>query len=318
MALAETYSRLRESIVAFIPKVFPAMQDGTPPEMPPIFGTGYIIHEEGIVATNHHVVQAFKRFSSAPGDDADSWPVFAMLFHRIDKGIVEIPLEILGVGVIKSFEHGEVYYGPPKPDLAFVHVKARGLPVVTIDGDTEIREGMTVATAGFPMGSDLLTAPGWLHQISPTLQQGIVSAVQPFTAPKPHGFSLNIMIQGGASGSPVFVPETGSVIGTIFASLGEPSIVWQPTEDGKRQTVGFVRLPTSISHAVPAHYLMHFFRDYPKHPEFRPPKDAKTIDEMIATTKLVSRFHEDRDTVYTPIYDDDEPKLAVRTTETDN
>lgn len=311
MELADTYSRLRESIVAFIPKVFPAMEDGAPPDIPPIFGTGYIIHEGGIVATNHHVVEAFKRFSNAPGDDADSWPVFAMLFHRMDAGIVEIPLGVLGVGVIKSFEPGEVYYGPPKPDLAFVHVKARGLPAVTIDGDMQIREGMTVATAGFPMGSELLTAPGWLHQLTPTLQQGIVAAVQPFTAPRPHGFSLNIMVQGGASGSPVFIPETGAVIGTVYASLGEPSIVWQPTDDGKKKPVGFVRLPTSISHVVPAHYLLHFFKDMHKHPEFRPPEDARTIDEMMATAKLVSRFSED--TVYTPIYDDDgEPKLAVR------
>ena len=88
MALAETYSRLRESIVAFIPKVFPAMQDGTPPEIPPIFGTGYVIHEDGIVATNHHVVEAFKRFNNRPGEDVDSWPVFAMIFHRIDAGVV--------------------------------------------------------------------------------------------------------------------------------------------------------------------------------------------------------------------------------------
>jgi S1-C subfamily serine protease len=316
MALAESYSILRESIVAFIPKVFPARADGSPPEIPPIFGTGYIIHEDGIVATNHHVVQAFKRFTNAPGDDADSWPVFAMLFHRIGAGIAEIPLGVVGVVQIKSFEPGEVYYGPPKPDLAFVHVKARELPAVTIDGDTEIREGMPVATAGFPMGSELLTAPGWLHQIAPTLQQGIVAAVQPFATPKPHGISLNIMVQGGASGSPVFIPETGAVIGTVYASLGEPSIVWQPTDDGKKKPIGFVRLPTSISHAVPAHYLLHFLRDYLKHPEFVPPEDAKTIDEMIATAKLVSRFSED--SVYTPIYDNDgEPRLTVREIQND-
>ena len=291
------------------------MQDGTPPEIPPIFGTGYVIHEDGIVATNHHVVEAFKRFNNRPGEDVDSWPVFAMMFHRIDAGVVEIPLGVLGVGVIKSFEPGEVYYGPPKPDLAFVHVKARGLPAVTIDGDMEIREGMAVATAGFPMGSELLTAPGWLHQLSPTLQQGIVSAVQPFVAPQPHGFSLNIMIQGGASGSPVFIPETGAVIGTMHASLEEPSIVWRPTDDGKKEAIGFVRSPTSISHAVPAHYLLHFIQEYHNHQEFRPPADAKTIEEMIATARLVGRFT--GDSIYTPIHDENgEPELAVRKTHT--
>lgn len=308
--LAETYSRLRRSIVAFIPRVFPANRDGSEPEIPPIFGTGYVIHEDGIVATNHHVVEAFKRYRNPAGHE-DSWPVFAMLFHRIAEGIAEVPLEILGVGVIKTFEPGEVYYGPPKPDLAFVHVKARGLPAVVIDGTTEINEGMNVATAGFPMGSEMLTAPGWLHQISPTLQQGIVCSVHPFAVPKPHGFSLNVMIQGGASGSPVFIPDTGAVVGTLYASLGEPGLVWKMRDDGKKDVVGFVRLPTAISHAVPAHYLLHFLNTFRDHPEFLPPADAKTIEELIAGAKLVSRSS--GESVYTPLYDGEkEPRLAVR------
>jgi S1-C subfamily serine protease len=317
MALAETYSRLRGSVVAFIPKVFPAARGGGAPEIPPIFGTGFVLHKDGIIVTNHHVVEAFKRYRNPPGIKKESWPVYAMLFHRIDEGIVEIPLEVFGVAVIKSFEPGEVYYGPPKPDLAIVHVKARGLPAVTVDEKTEIREGMTVATAGFPMGSDLLTAPGWLHQISPTLQQGIVSAVQPFAMPHPHSFSLNIMIQGGASGSPVFMPEAGAVVGIMYASLGEPSLVWRITDDGKKERIGFVRLPTAISHAVPGHYLMHFLNDLGNHPEFLPPEDALTIEEMIAKAKLVSRFSGDQ--VFRPIYGDDgESQLAVRHTHTDN
>lgn len=114
MQLAETYSRLRGSIVAFIPKVFPARKGGGEPEIPPIFGTGYVVHEDGIIATNHHVVNAFKKYANPPGAKEDSWPVSAMLFHSIDKGIVEIQLKVLGVGVIKSFEPGEVYYGPPE------------------------------------------------------------------------------------------------------------------------------------------------------------------------------------------------------------
>ena len=301
MQLFETYSRLRGSIVAFVPKVFPAKKGGGEPEIPPIFGTGYVVNEDGIIATNQHVVDAFKKYAHPPGAEEDSWPVCAMLFHRIDEGIVDIPLEVLGVGVIKSFEPGEVYYGPPKPDLAFVHVKARGLPAVTVDGNMEIKEGMSVATAGFPMGSDLLTAPGWLHQISPTLQQGIVSAVQPFAAPKPHGYSLNIMIQGGASGSPVFIPETGAVVGTVYASLGEPSVVLGVTDDGQKKAIGFVRLPTAISHAVPAHYLVQCLNDF-QNREFQPPEDAKTIEEMIAGAKIVSRFS--GKPFYKPIYDD--------------
>lgn len=316
MELAETYSTLRGSIVAFVPRVFPGKKDGSAPDIPPIFGTGYVLHEDGIIATNNHVVDAFRRYVNPPGDDEDSWPVCAMLFHRIDEGIAEIPLEVLGVGTIKSFEPGEAYYGPPKPDLAIVHVNARGLPAVPVDGNMEIREGMTVATAGFPMGSEMLMAPGWLHQLSPTLQQGIVAAVHPFAAPKPHGFSLNIMVQGGASGSPVFVPETGAVVGTVYASVGDPSLVWKLTDDGQKEPIGLVQLPTVISHAVPAHYLLHFLNDIPNHSEFFPREDAKTIEEMTDQAKLVSRFS--GDSTYTPIDDGNGgPQLAVRQSHSD-
>lgn len=311
MTLAETYSDLRKSIVAFIPKVFPANEDGSPPQIAPIFGTGYVIQEDGIIATNQHVVDAFKKFQNAPGADKDSWPVIAILFHMIDEGMIEIPLEVIGVGVIKTFKPGGVYYGPPKPDLAIVHVKARGLPALNVDGDAEIVEGMAVATAGYPMGSDLLTAPGWLHQLCPTLQQGIVSAVLPFSAPKPHGISLNIMIQTGASGSPVFLPDSGSVIGTVFASLGEPSRVVNITEDGTKETVGVVRVPTTFSHAVPSHYLSHFLEQMKDTPEFQPPDDAQTIEERLDGAKFINRTEED--SPYQPIYDEgDGPQLAIR------
>lgn len=303
MDLPETYSKIRESIVAFIPKVFPANADGSPPDIPPIFGTGYVIHEGGVIATNDHVVRGFHKCPRLPGESEDSWPVYAMLLHRIEEGVVQVPLEVLGVGTIQTFEPSGAYYGPPKPDLAFVHVKARGLTPVKVLDEIEIREGMSVATAGFPMGTDLLTAPGWLHQVTPTLQQGIISAVQPFVSPRPHGFSTNIMVQGGASGSPVFLPDTGAVIGTIYASLKEPSVVWGRREnnDGREEPIGIVRLPTTYSQAVPAHYLSDFLSSLPKHKEFLPPDDAKTLAEMMADATLVNRFS--KDTPYAPVYE---------------
>jgi len=85
------------------------------------------------------------------------------MLRMTDQGMLEIPLDVIGVGMISSFNPGKAYYGPKDgPDLAFVHVKARRLPTVQIDRTTLIEEGMELATAGFPMGTDGLTAPGWL------------------------------------------------------------------------------------------------------------------------------------------------------------
>ena len=108
---------------------------------------------------------------------------------------------------------------PDPPDLpSIVPLSATGLPSLELAAGV-VEEGMDAATAGFPMGTRMLTAPGWLHQIGPTLQKGIVSAVLPFPCETPHAIALNIMVQGGASGSPVFDPSTGRVMGMISHGL---------------------------------------------------------------------------------------------------
>jgi len=38
----------------------------------------------------------------------------------------------------------------------------------------------------------------------------------PFRGPHPHGFTIDVMVQGGGSGSPIFLPDTGKVIGIIY------------------------------------------------------------------------------------------------------
>jgi len=307
MSLQEVYPNIRRSVVAFVPKVFPAWDEkGNPPPFPPIIGTGFVVRSDGVIATNDHVIRTFSKLKNYSQDAKDNWPVFAMLFHQVDEGILEVPLEVIGVVVVSNFKPGGIYYGPPKPDVGFVHVKATGLPAVTIDSITLLKEGIEVATAGFPMGRDALTAPGWLHQITPTLQKGIISAVHPFPCKTPHGFSVNVSVQGGASGSPVFVPDTGSVIGMLFASLGD----LEKTKKGD-----FVRVPTAISHAVPAHYMVNLLHQFDHDERFKLPSDALSLERIISSAKWVPRSSDEQ--VYVPLIADDKDglKLALRSKE---
>jgi hypothetical protein len=141
-----------------------------------------------------------------------------MLFHYADDGLLNVPIEVLPqVAAVTGYSLD----GKPvaeHPDIALLRIKARGLPALRIS-DVEAEEGMELATAGFPMG-DLAFAPsGFLLQVSPTLQSGVVSAVLPFAQEKPEGFALNVMALGGASGSPVFHPGTGVVMGVLYGGL---------------------------------------------------------------------------------------------------
>src|SRR5262249_33252305 len=150
------YKSIRPSIVAFIANVF-VSYDKTqgPPLFPWIIGTGFVVDSNGIVATNAHVVRALGKAPRPPDFPPDKWPVRAMLFHLTEAGQLEIELEVVAVSGITDFNIGKAYYGPKEgPDIGFVFVKAKGLAPLQIDDETEIVEGIEVATAGFPMGTD--------------------------------------------------------------------------------------------------------------------------------------------------------------------
>ena len=223
-----------------------------------------------------------------------------LLWHFIpEKGLATISLEVLGVFGISHVEHGKAYCGPPKPDVAFVHIKMKNLPKANVKYDLkEIKEGRDVATAGFPMGTETLTAPGYLHQFSPTLQKGIISAVLPFQCKTPHALMINIMVQGGASGSPVFLPETGDVIGVLYGSLEEKRKSKSALPQKFKKEIEQLEpsfhshlftAPTNISYVVPAHYIEKMLNAVKKDVNLKFPEDTLTLDEYVSRTEHVER-----------------------------
>ncbi len=137
------------------------------------------------------------------------------------------------------------------------------------------------------MGTDALMAPGWIHQLTPTLQRGIVSAVLPFPCSTPHAYSVNVMVQGGASGSSVFLCDTGAVVGVLYAGLNDYALTL------KNKDLHLV--PTNISYVVPSHYLTKSLEAFLKMENMRPPSDAKSIDEMLKNAEFRNFLEKGRD-----------------------
>lgn len=84
---------------------------------------------------------------------------------------------------------------------------------------TAIAVGADIAVCGFPLGNALLVGPG-VWRFGPVLHHGIVSGVAPCEVADPRhitSFLTDINTAGGMSGSPVFTPGDGKVVGLHFA-----------------------------------------------------------------------------------------------------
>lgn len=275
VGLVESYRRIKRSIVAFVAKNTPrgVGSDGRP-GLPHIFGTGFVLRADGVIVTNEHVVRTFPQWPRS--DSQEDWSVEALLFWEDeDIGVVQLQLPVVGVAIPKT-QRPKVFYGAERPDIALVHVKATGLPAIEVDDAFVPFEGMHVATAGFPMGAEGLMAEGWLQQVTPTLQEGIVSAVLPFACPHAHGYTINVMVQGGASGSPVFRPDTGKVVGLLYAALVER----------QRDNIQ----PTNISYVLSGGNLSKCLAVVAGMTEFAPPSDAPSVQEMLENADLHNPF----------------------------
>jgi hypothetical protein len=273
MNLPSIYTAISPSVVAIAVKS-PAAErlQG----VPQIIGTGFVV-ADGLVATNDHVIREVGRLLTPDGADDDDWPIIALVFFEIPgKGMAQLEMSVLGAFTINKFEVPGTYFGPAQPDIGFLHVNMRGLPCLAVSEALDaVVPGSRIATAGFPMGTACLAAPGYIHQLTPTLQEGIVSAVLPFPCSHPHALMLNMMSQGGASGSPIFLQHEPVVVGILYAGLEETYVATVQNCDIP------YKVPTNFTYCVPGHLLHKAIGIVKSKVEFELPADAPHISEAI-------------------------------------
>jgi hypothetical protein len=89
------------------------------------------------------------------------------------------------------------------------------------------------------------------------------------------------MSHGGASGSPVFFPDSGRVAGVLYGGLVDP------------QDAGTV-LPTNISFAVPGHYLHVMLEIASTHDAITSETGALSLEEMLVGYEKVNMMEGSR------------------------
>jgi hypothetical protein len=117
------------------------------------------------------------------------------------------------------------------------------------------------------MGEVPLTMMERLNQMTPFLRRGIVSSVFPFPIAQPHGFTMDIIQQGGSSGSPIFRVDRPEVVGMMSSSL---------LDNCENTNISICVVAGSISHA-----LATFKEKYP--PEL---DGVRPLAEHLATVPM--------------------------------
>jgi len=138
-------------------------------------------------------------------------------------------------------------------DLARLRIKGPPLPPLKIGDSAKVREGKALAFTGFPLGMVL-----GLHHVT---HRCIVSAITPLATPaitarqldgktarqlqKPvyAVFQLDGTAYPGSSGSPLFDPASGEVVGVVNMVFVK----------GVKESA--INAPSGITYAVPLNYL---------------------------------------------------------------
>ena len=160
---------------------------------------------------------------------------------------------ITGDGTNPTFRVATVTGVDREHDLAHLRISGTPLPVLKLQDSDKVEEGQTLAFTGFPLGMLL----GLRH----VTHRAMLSALTPIAIPAANAsqldskkiaqmqrtpfqvFQLDATAYPGNSGSPVFDPETGAVVG-IINMVYVKGVKENATSN-----------PSGITYAIPGKYI---------------------------------------------------------------
>ncbi|MDW5285639.1 serine protease [Alteromonas macleodii] len=196
---------------------------------PRVLGTGFVVADGHFAITNYHVVS-----------------------EDLDPTIVENYVALSGQGSVVKKIRAEVVKIDPKHDLALLKLDSP-LNALELGSEELLLPGSEVALTGFPIGAIL--------GLYPATHRGYISAITPDAIPASNSNQLTIEMMNrlqnvsliyqldaiaypGNSGSPLYSPTTGEVIGVINKVL---------VKDTKESALSS---PTGISYAIPVKFVI--------------------------------------------------------------
>jgi serine protease Do len=201
-------------------------------------GTGFVVGDGSLVATNYHVLPS--------GADLDSGPtVMVMVSRQAEQG---------------TLRRARLVASDRVRDLALLKLEGAPLPALALDEAGAAKEGQSIALIGFPIGGTF--------GFSPVTHRGILASITTAALPASTSQSLDAravrrlrdgnnleVLQldatayPGNSGGPVFDTDTGRVLGVVN------QVLVRSTRESALTN------PTGITYAVPVRYLIELIKD---------------------------------------------------------
>ena len=232
--ISDTIARVKPSIVAV--GTFEATRS-------PQFqfrGTGFAVGDGTTIVTNAHVL-----------------PDITDPSKREALAILTATLSATGKSEGQLREAKQIAVDPGV-DLALLKISGPALPPLKLRDSTTVREGQAVLMTGYPIGSILGPFPA--------THRGMISAITPIAIPQRNAADLNAAVirrlgtgsfpvfqldataYPGNSGSPIYDPDTGEVIGIVNMVLVK----------GTKEAA--LTNPSGITYAVPSSHLEELLR----------------------------------------------------------
>ncbi len=226
--LPETIVQVKKSIVA----VGTFQRTRSPPAV--FRGTGFVVADGRHVLTNAHVLP--------DSIDREKSETLAVFYKTQGKDRLR---SAKSIAVDKTH------------DIALLRIAGSPMPVLRLGESSRVREGELYSFTGFPIGMVL--------GLYPVTHRGIVSSITPIAIPalranqldpklmrrlnEPYRvFQLDATAYPGNSGSPLYHPDTGVVIGIINKVFV------------KESKENLLSKPSGISYAIPIEYARKLLR----------------------------------------------------------
>jgi len=194
-------------------------------------GTGFAVGNGRLIATNEHVLPE------------------KLATEQMEMLVVVLP----GDEQVSHMRPASRVAVDRNADLALLRMDGEPLPALPLAPEHSVREGQEIAFTGFPIGNVL--------GMTPVTHRGIVSAITPIGIPQANSRALNPALirrlsgdvfrvyqldataYPGNSGSPLFDPESGAVVGVVnmvFVKSTKESVLSDPS---------------GITYAIPVEHL---------------------------------------------------------------